>query len=408
MAIKTKFYLFIFCFFPLFMLSTGTGTFRAGDANGNLEKQILSLVDNGAVVLADKSGTDIFSFNENKTLVPASIVKILTAHIALYKLGKHFRFQTEFYTDSLNNLLIKGMGDPYLISEEIALIAQAFKKKGVASINRIFLDHSAFESNIAIPGISSTSNPYDALNGALVVNFNTIYVRKNQSGKIFSAEKQTPLTPIAKNKGQSIGNGSKERINLSSDSKDCLQYAGELFAAILKQHGITVTSKEITSRKISSSWNHFYTHRNSRALPEVLKGLLKYSNNFIANQLFLTIGAHEKGYPATFSKAQTVFEEYIRSTLQFDQSDLEMVEGSGISRDTRATAVIMMQILERFRNYAPLLPVKNKALVKSGTLSGVYNYAGYIQTPQGLRPFVIMLNQKRNTRDSILDLLKKL
>ena len=65
----------------------------------------------------------------------------------------------------------------------------------------------------------------------------------------------------------------------------------------------------------------------------------------------------------------------------------------------------MVNIMEEFRGYAHLLSLKKGIPLKSGTLTGVHNYAGYIKTGRGLRPFVIILNQKRFTRDKILGLL---
>ncbi|MBD3346784.1 MAG: penicillin-binding protein 4 [Chitinivibrionales bacterium] len=371
-------------------------------------QDVVSLVDNGAVILCDEDGTPVLSHNANTLFVPASIIKILTAYVALEKLGKDYRFKTEFYKDNNNNCIIKGFGDPYLVSEEITLIAKELKQKGIQDINRLLLDHSAFEPVITIPGVSKTSNPYDALNGALVTNFNTINVRKDRNGRLLSAEEQTPLTPLARSRAAIIGAGTKERINLSVNKQDCLQYAGELFAAIFNKESISIATTAISKTDRQATWNKYYTHYNSRELPDILKGLLKYSNNFIANQIFLTIGAEEKGYPATFANAKIVFENFVRTNLNIDQSDMVVVEGSGISRKNKTTGLIMINILEQFKEYASLLPSKKGALVKSGTLSGVYNYAGYIKTSQGLRPFVIMLNQKRNTRDTILQLLAKI
>jgi D-alanyl-D-alanine carboxypeptidase/D-alanyl-D-alanine-endopeptidase (penicillin-binding protein 4) len=65
----------------------------------------------------------------------------------------------------------------------------------------------------------------------------------------------------------------------------------------------------------------------------------------------------------------------------------------------------MISILERFKSHAGLLTPKDGHPVRSGTLTGVYNYAGYIKTTGGLRSFVIMLNQQNNHRDAILTLL---
>ena len=72
------------------------------------------------------------------------------------------------------------------------------------------------------------------------------------------------------------------------------------------------------------------------------------------------------------------------------------------------SAAGMMRILESFKPYSDLLPEVNGVLRKSGTLTGVYNFAGYIPGPEGLYPFVILTNQASNNRASILRELQRL
>ena len=50
--------------------------------------------------------------------------------------------------------------------------------------------------------------------------------------------------------------------------------------------------------KIPSSATHLFTHKNSRTLESVIGSMLVFSNNFIANQLFLKLGAEIYKPPA--------------------------------------------------------------------------------------------------------------
>jgi D-alanyl-D-alanine carboxypeptidase/D-alanyl-D-alanine-endopeptidase (penicillin-binding protein 4) len=369
-------------------------------------RKIRGLVQNGSVMLTSETGERLVAINAEKIFVPASIIKILTAMIARDLLGDDFRFLTGFYTNAQGNLAIKGFGDPFLVSDEIRIIAQQLRNSGISRINRIMLDHSYFADDLAIPGLSQTSNPYDALNGALVVNFNTIQVQKKTSGKIVSAEQETPLTPLAAAKAAAIARGKTERINLSSRRADCNRYAGELFVAIFREQGIAITHDAIGETTVDAAWQPRYLHRNSRALTDVLRGLLQYSNNFVANQIFLASPqASDGATPASMQKSRRLFENHIRTRLHITAGELIMVEGSGISRGNGVTGNVMISILEQFKSHAGLLTPKDSHPVKSGTLTGVYNYAGYIKTEHGLRSFVIMLNQGKNHRDAILALL---
>ena len=85
-----------------------------------------------------------------------------------------------------------------------------------------------------------------------------------------------------------------------------------------------------------------------------------------------------------------------------------MLEGSGLSREQRSSAIGMMHILNQFEEHAELLPEVNGVLRKSGTLTGVYNFAGYIPRADGLYPFVILTNQAANNRADILRLLLRI
>ena len=92
------------------------------------------------------------------------------------------------------------------------------------------LDASYYPSDIRIPDIEDTDEAYDALNSALAVNFNTIHaVRKGKT--VGSAEKQTPIMPLAISQFRARGPKGRGRISLTQDPAVGLQYAGELIAA---------------------------------------------------------------------------------------------------------------------------------------------------------------------------------
>jgi D-alanyl-D-alanine carboxypeptidase/D-alanyl-D-alanine-endopeptidase (penicillin-binding protein 4) len=149
-------------------------------------RKIRSLVHNGSVVLTRETGERLIAINADKVFVPASTIKILTAMIARDLLGETFRFSTGFYTNDNADLAIKGFGDPFLVSDEIRIIARNLKDNGVTRINRIMLDHSYFTDDLSIPGLSKTSNPYDAINGALVV-------KKKRPETLFPQKRRRPL-----------------------------------------------------------------------------------------------------------------------------------------------------------------------------------------------------------------------
>jgi len=81
------------------------------------------------------------------------------------------------------------------------------------------------------------------------------------------------------------------------------------------------------------------------------------------------------------------------------------VEGSGLSRKNRISPAGLLKAVEHFRPYAGLLNSRGKNLIKSGTLSDVFCYAGYLVHHNKALSFVIMLNQQENNREQLLTAL---
>ncbi len=114
------------------------------------------------------------------------------------------RFETTLLRDGEGRLWVRGAGDPYLVSEELDLMARAVRALGVTSVAGVGADDGLFAPTLDIPGRSASDNPYDAPVTALA-NFNTLNI-KVKAGAVTSAEPQTPLT-TARRLGQALGNG---------------------------------------------------------------------------------------------------------------------------------------------------------------------------------------------------------
>ena len=134
-----------------------------------------------------------------------------------------------------------------------------------------------------------------------------------------------------------------------------------------------------------------YIHRQSRTLTEILALMLLGSNNFIANQIFLEIGAHRRGGPASLGKALAVAREILGRHDLADAIHLE--EGSGISPGNRVTARGLAGLLRLFAPHAGLLTrTEGGSRYKTGSIPGVRTLAGYANTAtHGQAVFVIAL-----------------
>lgn len=365
------------------------------------------LIHNGGYALL-KNGKTLYAKNLNSPFIPASTLKLVTSLAALDILGPNFRFTTRFFLDTSNNLYIRGEGDPFLVSEKISFIAKQLTRKGLTAIKDIVLDDSAFAlEHKQTDGSIGSTNPYDANNSALGVNFNSLPIQVIRKAKVYSPESQTPFLPIMGQLGKNLDSG-YHRVNVDGfpqvgQLSNSLLYTGQLFAALLQREGIRVRGT-IRQGVVASNYKLLLEYAAEEDIAKLVEYLLLSSNNFMANQLFLAIGVAQFGYPATWEKGIKAMDAYIKNSLHLSRRDIYMVEGSGLSTKNHITPRAMLTILKEFIPHRSLIPIKYGVRMKSGTLrkSGVYCYAGYIDNGPWQSPFVILLNQKKNGRDKVL------
>jgi serine-type D-Ala-D-Ala carboxypeptidase/endopeptidase (penicillin-binding protein 4) len=358
-------------------------------ALADVKEKVAALAPPALVLVMDAKGDELVAQNADAPFVPASVTKIVTAWLAMEVLGGGYRFETRFYLDDKRVLYVRGGGDPFLISEELAPLAtELLAAVGKKPITGIVLDASYYPSNLRIPGIVDTGEAYNALNSALAVNFNTVYAVRS-GDKVRSAEKQTPITPLAITQFRLRGPKGSGRISLSQDPTVSLHYAGELIAAFIERAGGSVKGK-ISTGTVREGLEPIYVHRQSRTLSQILVELLRASNNYIANQIFLEIGAHRRGGPVSLEKSLQVANEMLAAHGLAAAIHLE--EGSGISRNNHFTARGLAKVLELFEPHAGLLRGHRGGMNKTGALEGVRTLAGYADTSSNGRVrFVISL-----------------
>ena len=355
--------------------------------------------------IEDPAGRLLVSKNDTRRLIPASILKLFTSLVALHYLGPGYRFSTEFFLDRERNLTIKGFGDPLLISEVIDEICACLAARigPAGKIHDIIVDGSYFNRPLAIPGVSTSTQPYDAPNGALCVNFNTVFFKHTASGYA-SAEAQTPLLPWAVARIKALGpkNG---RIVLSHRDNDIIIYAGKLFAYFLNRHGIQSSGTVKTGCVNPQRDKLIYRHLSSYSLPQIIAKLLEYSNNFTTNQLLITAGIQAFGPPGNLDKGVAAARKYAADVLGI--TDMRIVEGSGISRANRVSALQMQRVLTRFEPHRIWMRRQGRQYYKTGTLHGIHTRAGYILGADGLYRYVIMCNTPGKTTNPIITRLLK-
>jgi len=393
------FFTFLFCF----LLPCQIQTLHAE----NLIDVVNLIGDHDAILVADHKGRIIVSKNADKKLIPASTLKILTSLVAMHYLGPDYRFTTEFYLDNDSNLKIKGYGDPLLTSEILEEISKALGSRldaGQKKIKDIVLDDSYFKQPIIIPGITSSSQPYDAPNGALCANFNTVYFRRLKNGKYVTAEEQTPLLPFALRKVRK-SKLTMGRAVLSHKESENTLYFGHLFKYFLEKQGIKSNGCIRLGRVSKENDRLVFKYISGFSIKKIISKLLEHSNNFMANQLLISAGTKLYGPTGTLDKGVLAAKNYAEKIL--DLKDLSIVEGSGISRKNRISASSLHKILEKFEPYHELMHKSGRELYKTGTLKDISTRVGYIKSNKGeLYSFVVMINTPGKSAEPIMNLLR--
>ena len=385
-------------------------------------------LDQAGILLLNEQAAVLQSKSAQHNFIPASTTKLLTALLALRHWGADYRFKTAFSlvegkasSNSPANesiaplLLVKGYGDPFLVSEELVLIAKnvakRLKQRGIHTLSGIQLDTSYFATHLNMPGAGDSDNPYDAIPSALAANFNTVYIRKTSSG-FESAEPQTPMTLTALQIAQNITHFKKapegliKRVNLGPDEQLGQRYFAELLNAFLRNEGIAVGTQvswqtqperarlaRHAKSQLNSPSTDLYLHENSRTLEDIVRPMMLYSTNLVANQLALNLSAE---LIAGSADEHSVAQMYQQTLIDvFGWSDFHIEDGAGLSRKNRLSPRQLIDVLNAFKPWRDLLPeVEQNVFAKSGTLFGVSTLAGYIYADKEWYPFAFMINQK--------------
>ena len=400
MSLRTFFVIII----VLLCLIVGAGSSPQADQTHTVSRLLSLILEKDAVLLTDPEGKVLASRNAEKLLVPASTLKILTALVAIHYLGENYRFITECYLDKDQNLKIKGFGDPLFVSE----IMPDFSRQLHLHLDHyrdMVLDDSVFLQPLRIPGVSETTEPYDAPNAAFSANFNTINFLKTSSGKYISAEPQTPLVPFAASRIRAFGTDSG-RIVFSHSQGENVLYAGHLVAAFLSQQGIA-SSGQIRIGRVEDGDKLLIRYVSPYRLTDVIAKLMAYSNNYTANQLFIAAGIQAYGLPGTIDKGIRASQKFLHKELHSET--IKLAEGSGISRENRISAMQLDQLLVSFYPHRQLMRRQGNELFKTGTLDGVRSRAGYIEDGNGgCFRFVVMINTPGKTAEPVMEIIRRI
>ncbi|MEL7186972.1 MAG: D-alanyl-D-alanine carboxypeptidase, partial [Pseudomonadota bacterium] len=131
-----------------------------------------------------QSGEAIVDWNAATARNPASTIKLLTTLAALDELGPAYRWRTEVFTrgeirDGVldGDLVLKGYGDPFLVTERVWQLVQDIRHQGIREIRGdLVIDDSWFDVGEYDPAAFDNQplRAYNVAPSALLMNFKVI------------------------------------------------------------------------------------------------------------------------------------------------------------------------------------------------------------------------------------------
>ena len=451
---------------------------EAALARAKIPREALSLL----VMDADQANAaPRLSHRAQAPMNPASVMKLTTTFAALDLLGPAYAWSTPVYVDgpvrdgTLNgNVYIKGQGDPKLVLERLWLLLRRLQGLGIRSIaGDIVLDRSAFEVPDADPANfdGEPLRPYNAAPDALLINFKAVVMTFTPDPTRSTAQVQfdPPLFGVQMQSSVPLGIGDcgDYRAALKADFTDAghIRFAGSYAAscgekvwpvayADPRSYGVRAVqglwldmggklsgSVRYGSVPVALAGGKPTLEATSAPLAEIIRDINKYSNNVMAQQVFLTLGRvvppgtlsangeataiDPQGAAAagsssastalsagSFTASRSVLQRWWKERISTDEMPV-WDNGSGLSRQERISAQGLARLLQvawrspymsELMSSLPITGVdgtlkrfKSKAVgsahLKTGTLSNALARAGYVDGASGKRyVLVAMIN----------------
>jgi D-alanyl-D-alanine carboxypeptidase/D-alanyl-D-alanine-endopeptidase (penicillin-binding protein 4) len=410
-----------------------------------------------ALVVQDVAGPrPLLAYDADRSMSPASVMKLVTTFVALELLGPDYRWRTEAYADGTlvdgvlhGDLVLRGRGDPKITVEQWQAFIAQLRTAGVGAIEgNLAIDRSAFALAPHDAGAfdGEPQKPYNVGPDALLVNFKAaqlVFVPDALTGRAV-ARVEPPLpsvsvTPAALDAKACGDWHSALRARFDDDGRsahvrfdgsypaacgqrewwvallDPPHYAYDMFAVFFGAAGGRFAGGLIEKRAPPGAKP--VAVLESPPLYDIVRDVNKLSNNVMAQQIFLTLALEAAPPPATPRKAFDVVRRFL-ALRRIAMPKLVMENGSGLSRTERTTAGGLVRLLVAAdrsavrEDFASSLAVAamdgtvgqrfqsdtvgGQALLKTGTLEGVRALAGYVLGADGHRYAVAAIINDRN------------
>lgn len=422
-------------------LLTSNGS-RAQDTAA-LEARLSALVaeaglgDEVSITVADAAtGTILFSHQPDLALNPASNMKIVTAAVALERLGADHRMLTGLYgriegDAVVGGLVIRGLGDPSLRREGLVDLAIQLEDRGVRRVDEVIVDATYFDDQILPPAFDQQPGevaPFRAATGAVSIDASAYALRIRPGSAVgelaridldgegyFVLDNQLTTSDggapnvIADQRadGEHMRLTLRGTIPLGSAPlsyrrriEHPLYWSGHVLREVLEAVGIRVGEGVRLGR---AEGRPLVASRRSAPLSHLLDAMGKDSDNYVAEMVFRVLGA-ERRTPGTVESSVAVVGEALVGAGVPDGS-FEVVNGSGLFRGNRIASSHLVRLLCRVYQSPAMrdefvahlavagvdgtlegrllgLPAPRIVRAKTGTLNDAIALSGYVLGPE--------------------------
>lgn len=404
----------------------------------------------------------LLALNAHGPMNPASVMKLVTTFAALEILGPGYTWSTDVLTSApvRNGLLegdlyLRGSGDPKLSLEQFWLLLRQLRARGLREIHGdLILDRSLFDLGQQDPG-SFDGQPlraYNVVPDALLLNFKALklVLSPNTSNGVDVIAEPTPAQlqiesrlevtdTICDNWRSSIryeyldgaesGTQGPRLVFSGTYPRSCnvqewslapldhRTYDEALFRELWRELGgrFSGTVRDGPTPPDASP----FASIESPPITEQIRDINKWSNNVMARQVFLSLGASRGQRPARESDGAVAIKSWL-TARRLDMPELVLENGAGLSRHERISAASLARLLlaawkspvmPEFVASLPVMgvdgtlrrrggPAVGRAHLKGGTLDGVRTMAGYVLDSAGRYVVVVFMVNHPNAENT--------
>ena len=368
-------------------------------------------IDATALVVDLTSGRVLAQHNPDLRLTPASVSKLFIDAAALEYWGPGHRFYTRLYSNGpvvngvlQGDLLLKGGGDPELTANRLWLLVMRLKQMGIRSVSgNLIINDSLFgtvpcDNKDRCEAIAAANNGYDAPLSSAGLGYSAVEITVFPGSKVGEKARIEVLPPglaefdiegtidtvLARNRPlygvRRVTKDGREVLSaygrvpvgggpyrLYRSVSDPARHTGHVLLAMLKDSDIRVQGRlQVSSTEVPKDFNSLDMVQ-SLELSQILRSMMTFSNNYMADVLTLGIAARDNRtgnltLPVASQKLEDLSRranlgapDWLRAKSTTEPSGI-LKGGSGLNPANKLSARDIVALMSRMHDNAELFP----------------------------------------------------